>query len=119
MSRAEFAFTLSPVPLAPLDSVRLKLDWAQRHLKFLDFQLSSFCWDDNESNWRDDNANAPDKGLHKPFRMPPLGLWSLILGDAIHNLRSSLDHIVYALALRGIKAQDLPESPTGVPPFRS
>jgi hypothetical protein len=43
--------------------------------------------------------------------MPPLPLWSLILGDAVHNLRSSLDHIAYELALRGVKAKGLSRKP--------
>lgn len=30
---------------------------------------------------------------------PPLTRWSLVLGDAVHNLRCALDHLVYALAI--------------------
>ena len=35
---------------------------------------------------------------HRPS--PPSDRWSLIAGDCIHNLRSALDHLVYALAIR-------------------
>jgi hypothetical protein len=31
---------------------------------------------------------------------PPLDRWSLVAGDCVHNLRSTLDALVYALAVR-------------------
>lgn len=31
---------------------------------------------------------------------PPLDRWALIAGDCIHNLRSVLDHLIYAVAVR-------------------
>jgi hypothetical protein len=35
----------------------------------------------------------------KVTRVPPLEHWSLVAGDAFHNLRSSLDHLVYAIGM--------------------
>lgn len=44
-------------------------------------------------------------------REPPIEEWSLILGDALHNLRSAFDNIIWALAnLDGAK----PKAPTQV-----
>ena len=34
---------------------------------------------------------------------PPLVRWSLIVGDCVHNLRSALDHLVYAIAIHETK----------------
>src|ERR1022692_7857 len=30
---------------------------------------------------------------------PPRERWGLMIGDSVHNLRSSLDHLVYAIAV--------------------
>ena len=40
---------------------------------------------------------------------PPLERWSLIAGDCVHNLRGSLDHLVYALAIRHMGNENFPK----------
>jgi len=35
----------------------------------------------------------------KPLREPPVEGWGAIIGDVVHNLRSALDHLVWALTL--------------------
>lgn len=42
--------------------------------------------------------------LHK---VPDTRRWGLLVGDAVHNMRSALDHLVYALAIR-VTGQDPP-----------
>jgi len=44
---------------------------------------------------------------------PPMERWALITGDAIHNLRSALDHLVYAVA-RHESEQTIPPHWTGI-----
>lgn len=50
-----------------------------------------------------DRANA-EGSVHQfslCFEVQPDTLrWALLLGDALHNMRCALDHIVYALAVR-------------------
>ena len=41
-------------------------------------------------------------------RHPPAAEWGVLAGDVIHNLRSALDHLAYALCLA--------HSPSGTPP---
>jgi hypothetical protein len=58
--------------------------------------------------WVDSNPYAPIKKVNADgsrhsvivnvTNKPPVERWSLITGDAIHNLRSALDHTVYAIA---------------------
>lgn len=45
--------------------------------------------DDDRCGWQ---VRLPD------FDGPPVDKWSLILGDAVHNVRSALDHLVWAHA---------------------
>jgi hypothetical protein len=39
---------------------------------------------------------------------PPLRRWSLIFGDAVHNLRCALDHLVYAISVHELKSDPPP-----------
>jgi len=85
-----------------LDSPRLKLDRADEHLDVLDEELRVFfkSYADGpvlehalDGPWHFVYANPPAKALPPPPRL------SLICGDAIQNLRSSLDHLVWQLVL--------------------
>lgn len=41
-------------------------------------------------------------------KFPDLDRWSLLLGDCIHNLRSTLDHLIYRAAINTAKANPPP-----------
>jgi hypothetical protein len=85
----------------PLESARLKLDRARQHFEQLEAEVNFFLrghpyiglpYYDTQSGKHEIRARKfaePD---------PALGL---IAGDLVHNLRSALDHIVYALAALG------------------
>jgi hypothetical protein len=111
---ARFAFFDEPLslvchnaPILPLlspslDSPRLKLDRADEHLDVLDEELRVFFKAYAEGKvlehaldgpWHVVLANPPAKALPPPARL------SLICGDAIQNLRASLDHLVWQLVL--------------------
>ena len=90
---------MSPSP----DSPRLKLDRADEHLDVLDEELGVFFKSYAEGKvlehaldgpWHVVFVNPPTKESPPPPRL------SLICGDAIQNLRASLDHLVWQLVLR-------------------
>ena len=45
--------------------------------------------------WKESQAQGTDLPLEPPPRR-----WQLMIGDGLHNLRSSLDHLVFGLAAR-------------------
>jgi hypothetical protein len=78
---------------------RLKLDRADEHLKTLDEAVKAF----RESKpYRTITKKDPQTGDYivrlQSLRRPPDTL-SPLIGDILFNLRSSLDHVVYALAV--------------------
>src|ERR1039458_556639 len=59
--------------------------------------------------WRNRNPYSISKERNEDFtrfyvvlhvaEIPSLQDWTLIIGDCVHNLRSALDHLVYAIAM--------------------
>jgi hypothetical protein len=85
-----------------LESPRLKLGRADEHLNVLDEELGVFFKSYAyrkllehalDGPWHVVRVNPPAKPLLPPPRL------SLICGDAIQNLRASLDHLVWQLVL--------------------
>lgn len=55
------------------------------------------------------NADATEHSLiHRWTEEPPIVRWGLLIGDCVHNLRSSLDQAVYGLAVAKIGADPPP-----------
>lgn len=88
--------------MRPLDGIRAKLDRAETHLKVLDHVIGTYF----ATNPQRIVGEEETKGGFWHFavylevdRFPPDGLWGPIIGDAVHNLRSALDHLAWALAL--------------------
>jgi len=101
-----------------LDGVRLKLQRAEDHLYLFDREVKAwhdrksieFIPEDHTESLSDARKHiglpprdVPDlPSIHRSYRvkfntpLPPE--WSIMLGDGIHNLRSSLDHLVWQLA---------------------
>jgi hypothetical protein len=90
-------------------SVRSKLDRAQQHIDTLLAEIDAFDRRKPYAFMQDHNAEMTEHYLHlllvEPF---PDAAWGCILGDAVHNLRSALDHLVYAIAVRRNKGGDPP-----------
>lgn len=92
-----------------LDSVFAKIERAREHADLLDKELTA---------WIDGNPYALHLKVNSDFtrysviisilKPPPLQRWSLIFGDAIHNLRSALDHLIYAISIHALKADPPP-----------
>lgn len=80
-----------------------KLKRARKHLANL--QSRSQKWLLDNASHRRSTKKDPDRpgyyqySIHSSCPNIPLDPFALIIGDVLHNLRSSLDHLVYALAL--------------------
>jgi hypothetical protein len=111
---AQRAIKAAAAAFASADFSR-KLDRAITHIDALD---------DSIKGWLDSGAYTiveevePETGyqivvpkITEEFRDE----WPLLIGDAVHNMRSALDHLAYALALKGYDTanpgQPFPEAP--------
>ena len=80
-----------------LDGPRLKVLWAAKHIRHLDGMVKHFC-EANRNVFRvEDDLQAGEKVYCVDFRTPIPYDIPLIIGDVIHNLRSSLDHLAWQL----------------------
>ena len=83
------------------DSVRLKIDWAEKHLDALDAEIDR--WTSGSRNprrlQRIRNGVPPTEYRAEMRFDPPIpDAVPMLIGDAVHNLRSALDHLACALA---------------------
>jgi hypothetical protein len=80
---------------------RDKLVWAEEHLIALDQEMDAFAEKNPFTARAEIDRQArrirvfADEHLAVPDR------WSLIVGDIVHNTRSALDHLIWALSSRG------------------
>lgn len=82
-----------------LDGTRLKLERAKDHLRDFEAATQRFFQTNPYEIVVQDNTHA-DQRQHVVVRADPLpASLSLILGDAIHNLRSALDHLIWQLVI--------------------
>ena len=72
-------------------SAKLKIKWANIHIRNLNLLLNAYCANYNPIAFEKDSKGIETFRMKSPEPMPievPL-----ILGDAIHNLRSAVDHM--------------------------
>jgi len=82
-----------------LESVHAKIDRAEEHTHILKNEVSAWLTDHPYRLVRQVNSDSTRHGLVlRVVRAPNLKRWSLIMGDAVHTLRSAMDHLVYAIA---------------------
>ncbi|PZR65211.1 MAG: hypothetical protein DLM71_00110 [Chloroflexi bacterium] len=86
--------------MVPLHGARAKVVRAKEHLRSLEERVADFVESDPYRVVRDLD---PQTGAHRRYavieRQPPPEL-PLIIGDAVHNLRSALDHAIFEIATR-------------------
>ena len=85
----------------PLDSLVLKVERAKKHIVELEAEYASFR---NDNAYRIDFKTDPKTRSRTYFLVdakPVPKTFSPILGDALNNLRSCLDHAVYAMVQVG------------------
>lgn len=83
-----------------LNSVNAKIKRAREHASMLENEIRAWRKPDPyEIKHEISNDLRIHRFILQVSKQPDLERWSLILGDAIHNLRSALDHLVYAVAI--------------------
>ncbi len=83
-----------------IEGIRLKLKRACEHLKALDGEMAELT--DRtpfQTGPPDINADSTKYAFHLRMREPIPLMWGVILGEAVHDLRSALDHVIYQLTL--------------------
>ena len=83
------------------NSARLKIDWAEKHLDALDAEIDRWTsGPPNPRRLKRIRDGVPSTDFRAQFRFdPPIpDTLPMIIGDAVHNLRSALDHLACALA---------------------
>jgi hypothetical protein len=82
-------------------SYRAKLARADEHLSMLYRETDGWGDGDPFCIVRESNTVGSVHEFSLRFEVQPDTLrWALLLGDALHNMRCALDHIVYALVVR-------------------
>jgi hypothetical protein len=87
-------------------SVRLKLGRVEQHMKALDEAIQSFLDSKPYEIERLLERDGHDHVFYWRKISDTPDCFGLIAGDAIHNLRSSLDHMAVALAMEGAKVAE-------------
>lgn len=88
-------------------SVELKLGRVETHMELLDQSIQAFLEPKPYSAKRILERDGLDHVLIWDTYVEPPDDFGLVAGDAIHNLRSSLDHMAVELAKAGAKAQGI------------
>jgi hypothetical protein len=82
-----------------MDDHRTKLAWAREHLRTLHAAIDAFINDEAYEARVERRTNAHDYIVRFYVKKEIPAEWSLIVGDIIHNARSALDNLTYALVL--------------------
>jgi len=95
---------------AEFTSSRSKLSRAKEHLDILYQEITRWKQSEPCVVFKEPNADAGDYSWWAEIvKATPLIRWSLITGDIVHNLRSSLDNMVWELAV--LKSGPAPPRP--------
>jgi hypothetical protein len=103
------------------DGVWSKMEWAKKHIDHLEREIVAFHDADPYHLIREDNPQTGYSAVKVGAIDPPIPTHlSLILGDAVHNLRSALDHLAYLMVPSPNNAtaypivRKVPPSPTDI-----
>ncbi len=100
----------------PSDGPSVKNQRAKHHIYELDAEIQAFLQSDPYRIFSEEETDSGDKIWRVNVRQQPPSRWSAIIGDAIHNLRSALDLLVYQLVLANNAS---PTDATSFPVFKS
>ena len=85
----------------PLDSLLMKVERAKKHVLDLESERGAFFQTNPYSFSNSTNPVTGDRTYYIKSVEPVLMMISIILGDALNNLRCALDHLVHHLACVG------------------
>ena len=80
-----------------LNGVRRKIDRAKTHINDVEIVARQFCVANTDCLYPKTDPNSGKKIFHVRFRTQLPELLPLMIGDAVHNLRSALDHLAWQL----------------------
>ncbi len=100
-----------------LTGVRLKLLRAREHLKVLGDELAAFNAGDPYRIVHEPNADGSEHIFRTKVLGQPPSLLSAIIGDALQNMRASLEHLAWGLAWKD-KGSEPSRSITSFPIYR-
>lgn len=84
----------------PLDGCWAKVNRANVHLSLLNERIQGFVDSNPYEVETEPSSNTGEVIVYaSAVREPPAQEWSAIIGDVVHNLRSTLDHLVWQLTL--------------------
>jgi hypothetical protein len=83
---------------APLHSARLKIKRGREHLEAVEEAVDLWLGTDAYTISREVDPQTGDTVRRAQIKEAPPRCISLLIGDAVQNFRSALDHAVYALA---------------------
>jgi hypothetical protein len=92
-------FQPPPIPESIPDSVRWKLLRAQEHIDELHAEVGRYFQKDPAKVVRDENASPDEYIAQVTARISVPGRVPMIVGDFLTNVRSSLDYLIWELAL--------------------
>jgi hypothetical protein len=102
----EQALAEAELPQFASESFSRKLDRAKTHIDALEDSIKGWLQTDAYTIAEEREAETGDYVFRAKITQPLDEDWSLLIGDAVHNLRSALDHIAYRLAHDGYEAQN-------------
>src|ERR1700683_428548 len=91
----------------PLIGCRLKLERAVFQMKMLDEAIERFRQPETHRTFRYFDPKT-EETVWMAFCTDPPVSWSPLMGDILHNLHSTLDHLAWQLAIRRNYGHDLP-----------
>ncbi len=93
----------------PVFNHEWKLARAVEHFKALEKEVRSWATGDPYSIAGERKHDGETVLSIESVNNPPPRYWSSLVGDCLYNLRSTLDHLVYELALAYNGGQPLPD----------
>src|SRR4051794_37203940 len=85
--------------MSQLARVKLKVERAKEHIRNLESAVQAFRDTDPYGFRIEDDLQTGDKIYRIEIRRQTPDAFSLIVGDAVHNLRSALDHLARQLVI--------------------
>ena len=82
-----------------LDGVKLKVSRAEEHLEALRVGCSAYLDNKPFEPVRQSQSESANPWMVRRVNHPPPLRLSVLLGDFLHNLRSSLDHLAWQMVL--------------------
>lgn len=115
LGKLRSVMSMSPTKV-DLGGVLAKLDWAAQHIEMFRQTVEAFeRRNPAPLGFRAEEQAHPDGSvdwvLHAVIREPLPSELPLIVGDVIHNVRSALDHLVYALSSPKAQRSDRTQFP--------